>query len=63
MKDKELLKTVLNAYKLEHVDQEYTIQYLLDLQRRSKRFNWFNFEVGACVGMWFLLILKYFFNI
>lgn len=58
--DKDVLEVLLNAFKLNQVDKEYVLKYILDKYSDSKRFNLFNFQIGMSAGVILMLIFNYF---
>lgn len=51
MKDKDKLQLVLRAFRLGHVDIDYTLDSILTTYSSSKRFNWHNFSWGVSIGI------------
>lgn len=57
MKDKDKLLPLLRAFKLGHVDLEYTVDFILFTYTNSRRFNWNNFSLGMSVGVLLAIII------
>ena len=57
MKDRRKIEPLLRAFKLGHVDLEYSIDFILKVYSDSKRFNWANFSIGMSTGGIIMLII------
>lgn len=60
MKDKDKLTPLLRGFKLGHVDLDYSIDFILNVYRHSRRFNLNSFSLGMLVGSVVTLVVLYF---
>lgn len=59
MINNDYINTVLNAFKLGHIEKEEAKEYIMCWGADSKRFNWFSAKIGYSVGAITILTLKY----
>lgn len=59
MKDKDKISPLLRAFKLDHVDFDYAMDFILNVYSSSKRFNWNNFSLGMSIGGMLMFLALY----
>ena len=57
IKDKDLIKLTLRAFKFENIDEKFATDTILERYSNSKRFNWNNFQWGFLLGFTLTYIL------
>lgn len=62
MKDKQIIETLLRAFKDNRVDLDYSVDYIFNGYRNSTQFNQRSFNIGMYVGGIIMFIVTYLFS-